>query len=102
MTTHLLLALKISISEALMSLVSLFCKVDDFCLSFEPAWEAMLIKKEGHSRGYRRLSLGEVMTITIFFHQRHYRNFKHFYCDYLSRYHQFPLFSGKFSLGALT
>ena len=49
-----------------MSLVSLFCKVDDFCLSFEPAWEAMLIEREGHSRGYRRLSLGEVMTITIF------------------------------------
>ena len=70
-----------------MSLVSLFCKVDDFCLSFEPAWEAMLIEEEGHSRGYRRLSLIEVMTITIFFHQRHYRNFKHFYCDYLSRYH---------------
>ena len=67
--TNLLLAPKFNISEILMLLVSLFCKVDDFCLSFEPASEAMLIEKEGHSRGYCRLSLGEVMTITIFFHQ---------------------------------
>ena len=98
MTTNLLLALKISIGEALMSLVSLFCEVDGFCLSFEPAWEAMLIEKEGHSRGYHRLSLGEVMTITIFFHQRHYQNFKPFYCDYLSRYHHqdFPYPPGNF------
>ena len=71
-----------------MSLISLFCKVDDSCLSFKPAWENMLIEKEGHSRGYRRLSLNEVMTMTILLHQRHYRNFKHFYCDYLSRYHR--------------
>ena len=54
--------------------------------SFEPAWENILIEKEGHSRGYRRLSLSEVMTMTILLHQRHYRDFKHFYCDYLLRY----------------
>ena len=83
--TNLLLAPKNSISEVLMLRVSLFRKVDDLCLSFEPAWEAMLIEKERHSRVYRRLSLSEVMTITIFFHQRHYRNFKHFYCNYPSR-----------------
>ena len=92
-----LLAPKISISEVLMLLVSLFCKVDDLCLSFEPAWEAMLIEKERHSRGYRRLSLSKVMRITIFFHQRHYQNFKYFYCNYLSRYHQyFPYCPGNF------
>ena len=95
--TSLWLAPKISISGILILLVSLFCKVDDFCLSFEPAWGTMLIEKEGHSRDYRLLSLGEVMTITIFFHQRHYRNFKYFYGDYLSRYHQyFPYYLGSF------
>ena len=56
--------------------------------SFEPAWENMLSEKEGHSRGYRRLSLSEVMTMTILLHQRHYRNCKHFHYDYLSRYHR--------------
>ena len=44
--TDSLLAPKISIIEVLTLLESLFCKVDDFCLSFEPAWEAMLIEKE--------------------------------------------------------
>lgn len=71
-----------------MSLVSLFCKVDDFCLSFEPIHDSVLIEQGHHARGHRQLSLSEVMTIVIFFHQKHYRTFKHFYCDYMRRYHQ--------------
>ena len=51
--TNLLLVIKTSISASLMSLVSSLCKVDDFCLSSESAWENMLIKKEGHSSVYQ-------------------------------------------------
>ena len=51
----------------------------------------MLIEKYNHAREHRRLNLSVAMTITIFFHQRHFRNFKHF-CNYLSQYrrHGFP------------
>ena len=63
-----------------MDLVELFCSVDDFCQSFQPEWEQKLlssgVRKRRRSSG---LSLSEVMTILIHFHQSHYRNFKHYY-----------------------
>jgi hypothetical protein len=63
-----------------MSLLELFCHVDDFWKSFAPAWrqrllESGLIKRErsGH------LVESEIMTILIQFHQSHYRDFKAYY-----------------------
>lgn len=63
-----------------MDLVSLFCSVDDFWQSFEKEWNQTLIE-HGHSkRGPEsKLSISEVMTIIILFHQSNYRTFKHFY-----------------------
>jgi transposase len=62
------------------SLEALFCAVDDFCRVFEQQWQQRLI-----SSGVRRrrragaLSLSEMVTIVIAFHQQRYRTFKDFY-----------------------
>ncbi len=64
------------------SLDALFCDVDDFCNSFESQWKAKLLNCGGIKRiRAKSLCLSEIMTILIFFHQNHYRNFKHFYLD---------------------
>jgi hypothetical protein len=59
-----------------MSLLALFCDVDDFC----QAWERQAGKRLAPSSGQRRrqpqLSESEVMTIIIHFHQSGYRDFK--------------------------
>ena len=59
-----------------MSLLELFCDVDDFLLSFEQQWKAALLQggKQRERAGQRYPS--EVMTLLIHFHQSHYRTFK--------------------------
>lgn len=62
-----------------MSLLELFCHVDDFWLVFAPAWKQALL----HSGQIKRQRSGqlagsEIMTILIHFHQSHYRDFKAF------------------------
>ncbi|AFY38372.1 transposase IS4 family protein [[Leptolyngbya] sp. PCC 7376] len=62
------------------SLEPLFCSIDDFCQVFEPQWQQQLLaSKQRRRRRPRSLSLSEIMTILIAFHQSHYRNFKYFY-----------------------
>ena len=63
-----------------MSLLELFCDVDDFCLEFEPKWHAQLLES-GVKRRKRQggLCLSEIMTILIHFHQSRYRDFKSYY-----------------------
>ena len=58
--------------SAPMSLVSLFCKVDDFCIFFENHLKDTLIGCNLRKERRRTLCISEVMTIIIFFHQRHY------------------------------
>ena len=68
-------------------LVEIFCDVDDFCNKFIPAWEASLIASgQKKRRRQGRLSPAEVMTLIILFHRSNYRDFKHFYLDYVSRH----------------
>ena len=66
----------------MISLEELFCAVDDFCQVFEPLWDKQLMG-DGlkHRQRHRQLCLSEMMTITIAFHQSHYRNFKGFYLN---------------------
>jgi transposase len=66
----------------MLSLEELFCSVDDFCQIFEPLWQKQLLS-DGHKHRQRsaQLSLSEVMTLLIAFHQSHYRNFKAFYLE---------------------
>lgn len=77
------------------ALIHLFCMIDDFCKSAEPEWKTILI---AHSEGKNRekvhrvprLSISEILTIVIHFHQSGYRTFKHYYtlyvCSFLRQY----------------
>lgn len=66
------------------SLVELFVHVDDFCQAFLPTLEKQLLQSGFiQRRRERSLSLSEVMTILIHFHQSHYRNFKAYYGEHV-------------------
>lgn len=65
-------------------LTAIFCDVDEFCKAFEKyCKENCLPKKCGRNEFFpkSRMSLSEIMTITIWFHLSHYRQFKWFYKD---------------------
>jgi len=65
-----------------MSLLDLFCNVDDFCRAFLPKYEAGLLADGTKQRQRQRsLALSEVMTILIAFHSSNYRTFKAFYLE---------------------
>ncbi|HMB24370.1 MAG: IS982 family transposase [Chloroflexota bacterium] len=66
------------------SLLELFVSVDDFCQVFLPFWERKLMQ-DGSKKRRRagQLSASEIMTILIYFHQSHYRDFKTYYIDHV-------------------
>ena len=76
-----------------MSLLKLFCNVDDFWKAFQPHWRRVALARGGGQRGRSpRLSPSEIMTILIHFHQSHYRTFKAYYTEYvlMHRWAEFP------------
>ncbi len=67
-----------------MSLLALFCDVDDFYLVFEQYQEKHRVGPTRGKRGPKpALSLSEVMTIIIHFHQSNYRHFKAYYTEHV-------------------
>ncbi len=67
-----------------MSLLELFCDVDDFCLVMEAAASHKQLGSSKRKPGPKpRLHLSEIMTILIYFHQSRYRDFKNFYLGYV-------------------
>jgi transposase len=70
-----------------MSLLELFCHVDDFWKQFKPYWHSHVLA-HGLSKRLResRLSPSEMMTILIHFHQSHYRDFKAYYTEHVMRH----------------
>lgn len=69
-----------------MDLTILYCSVDDFWKSFKQEWDKHLIENGKIKRGPEpRLSIPEMMTIMILFHQSNYRTFKYFY-EYIGKY----------------
>jgi hypothetical protein len=75
------------------SLLELFCDVDDFCQEFEPLWnQQQLASGEKKRQRARSLTISEIMTILIAFHQSHYRDFKAYYCEQVSKnwHNEFP------------
>lgn len=67
-----------------MTITEIFCDVDDFCKIFIPAWLGSL-SPEHKPRKARPFSMSpsEVMTILILFHQSSYRDFKHYYVNFV-------------------
>jgi hypothetical protein len=66
-----------------MSLLELFCAVDDFWLAFAPRWKALQL-----ATGKQRLRAGqlcpsEIMTLLTHFHQSQYRTFKAYYTEHV-------------------
>jgi hypothetical protein len=63
-----------------MSLLELFCAVDDFCQAMEPETRKQRLSA-GRQRRARagQLCTSEIMTILIHFHQSQYRTFKAYY-----------------------
>ena len=67
-----------------MSILDLFCSVDEFWQQFEPLWERELLASgQRRRRRATRLSPSEIMTILILFQQSGYRTFKAFYTQHV-------------------
>jgi hypothetical protein len=60
------------------TIIDLFCKIDDFCKSFEEKWSQYLLDSRKRIRK-SQLVTSEVMTILIFFHFSQRTTFKHYY-----------------------
>ena len=69
-----------------MSILKLFCDVDDFC-QWLATWEQAKLLGVTRQRGPApRMSMSEVITILIHFHQSHYRDFKAYYRQHVSEH----------------
>jgi Transposase DDE domain len=70
-----------------MDIVTLFCRIDDFCQAFEPVFKRkQLAEKPRQRQRAEKMSLSEVMTIIVYFHASGYRNFKQYYLEYVNRH----------------
>ncbi len=75
-----------------MSLLQLFCSVDDFMRDFAPHLKAMQLAAGKQRERQGQLYPSEVMTILIHFHQSHYRTFKAYYTEHVQSHlaNEFP------------
>jgi hypothetical protein len=76
-----------------MSLLEVFCSVDDFCQDYARVSTQTMIGNGGKRRQRAgELHLSEIMTILIHFHQSHYRDFKAYYTQYVQAqlHREFP------------
>lgn len=71
-------------------LVSIFCEIDDFCNELDQHCKNyMLSGPKKNKRGPACcLSISEIMTILVIFQMSRFRDFKNFYCGFLSFYHK--------------
>ena len=70
-----------------MSLLELFCHVDDFWQAFAVEWEQELLQSgQKQRRRAGQLCSSEIMTLLIFFHQMRYRDFKTYYTQFVQVY----------------
>lgn len=79
--------------ESTMSLLELFCHVDDFCHTFLPPWEqALRDDKQRVRRRAGQLAMREVMTIVLHVHHMRFRDCTTYYVGYVLGHlrHEFP------------
>jgi len=75
----------------MLDITQLFCSVDDFWKSFKIHWYKNQIDYKSSRGPTRNLSMSEIMTIMVLFHQSNYRTFKYFYFFLLEKYRKaFP------------
>lgn len=76
-----------------MNILKLFCEVDDFWQGFKGYWQHQLIENgEQQRQRAASLTMSEIMTLVVLFHQSGYRHFKGFYVHYVCQYlkREFP------------
>ena len=67
-----------------MSILELFCSVDEFWVRFEPFWvRELLASGQRQRRRVGELHPSELMTILILFQTSHYRTFKAYYTQHV-------------------
>jgi hypothetical protein len=67
-------------------IVDIFCDLDDFCKSFENKWMEQLISDGKIKRlSKSTLSMSEIMTIVVWFHNSGYRTFKWYYINHVQK-----------------
>lgn len=74
-----------------MSLLELFCAVDDFWIGFAQQWQQTQLDIGRKRQRAGDMHPSEIMTILIHFHQSHYRTFKVYYTEYV-QVHRTPEF----------
>ena len=67
----------------MMNVTELFCKIDDFYIEFCPEYKKHLVEQGQQRDRATDMSVSEIMTLIILFHQSYYRNFKRFYTNYV-------------------
>lgn len=69
------------------SLTELFCLIDDFYQEFEVIWKHHVLTN-GQRKRWRvpAITMPELMTLVVLFHQLRHRQFKVFYLDYVHRH----------------
>ena len=70
-------------------LTRLFCEIDDFCQGFLPHWKTSVLEPPTTRPKRNRpcgLSLSEVMTIWVHYHQSGYHTFKWYYLKHVQVY----------------
>ena len=69
------------------NLLEWYCFVDDFFKDFLPEFEKNQIESgQKKSRKACSMSISEIMTIMIYFHQMRFRDFKCFYTQYVKQH----------------
>lgn len=67
-------------------LEEIYCYVDDFYKKYAPKIEKYSLISGARKRNRPcQLSIPEIITIMVLFHQSHYRNFKHFYLNQVQK-----------------
>jgi len=74
-----------------LDITELFCSIDDFWNKFKLHWYKKQLGFKSSRGPASKLSMSEIMTIMILFHQSNYRTFKYFYLNLLTNYKkEFP------------
>jgi len=68
-------------------IIEVFCEIDDFCIEYEKH----MIPGEAPSTPKTKMALSEIMTIAVMYHLSHYREFKWYYKNLVSK-ETLPLF----------